>query len=105
MLFCFLIEIVKSRYRSGLFDRSSLSSSAGNSDANSLRNKFSAKSPCGNGLRFHNGLCMDIDECILDENACDSNQICVNDIGGYHCDCKIGFNLDATTNACIGNYL
>lgn len=44
---------------------------------------------------------MDINECEIDDNACDSNQVCVNDIAGYHCDCKIGFNLDTTTNACV----
>ena len=45
--------------------------------------------------------CVDINECKIHDTPCDSNQICVNDIGGYHCDCKIGFNLDTTTNACV----
>ena len=30
------------------------------------------------------------------------NQICTNEIGGYRCDCKIGFTLDPMTNGCEG---
>ncbi|XP_037816046.1 fibulin-2-like [Lucilia sericata] len=52
-------------------------------------------------FQWKNDNCVDIDECENDDMACDSNQNCVNDIGGYHCDCKIGFNLDTTTNACV----
>lgn len=44
---------------------------------------------------------IDIDECLTDKNACDSNQICTNEMGGYRCDCKIGFKMDATLNACV----
>ncbi|KAM7341271.1 uncharacterized protein ACRADG_012210 [Cochliomyia hominivorax] len=67
--------------------------------------KQSIKQPstmkCEDGFLWKNGECVDINECETDDTACDSNQVCVNDIGGYHCDCKIGFNLDTTTNACF----
>lgn len=43
---------------------------------------------------------VDIDECSYDKEACDVNQVCTNEVGGYRCDCKIGFSLDALTNAC-----
>lgn len=56
---------------------------------------------CGDGFQWKDDDCIDIDECKIDDTACDSNQICVNNIGGYHCDCKVGFNLDTTTNACV----
>ncbi|XP_039970142.1 fibulin-2 isoform X1 [Bactrocera tryoni] len=56
---------------------------------------------CSAGFQYKNDGCIDVDECLVDEYACDSSQICINDIGGYRCDCKIGFNLDATTNACV----
>ncbi|XP_055857924.1 fibrillin-1 [Episyrphus balteatus] len=56
---------------------------------------------CASGFRLKHGKCIDIDECLTDKNACDSNQICTNDIGGYRCDCKIGFNMDTTMNACV----
>ncbi|XP_012155021.2 fibulin-2 isoform X1 [Ceratitis capitata] len=56
---------------------------------------------CSAGYHYKNKSCVDIDECDIDEYACDSSQMCVNDIGGYRCDCKIGFNLDAITNACV----
>ncbi|XP_058117872.1 fibulin-1-like [Anopheles coustani] len=56
---------------------------------------------CTPGFRRHNDQCVDIDECAADRNACDSNQVCTNEIGGFRCDCKIGFILDAVTNACV----
>uniref|UniRef100_A0A0K8UD93 Fibulin-2 n=1 Tax=Bactrocera latifrons TaxID=174628 RepID=A0A0K8UD93_BACLA len=59
---------------------------------------------CSAGFQYKNNGCIDVDECLVDEYACDSSQMCINDIGGYRCDCKIGFNLDATTNACVGEY-
>lgn len=46
----------------------------------------------------------DIDECAADKYACDSNQVCTNEIGGFRCDCKIGFMLDQVTNACVGKF-
>lgn len=61
---------------------------------------FSSKK-CDEGFEWKNDNCVDINECEIDDTACDSNQVCVNDDSGYHCDCKIGFNLDTTTNACV----
>lgn len=46
----------------------------------------------------------DIDECSMDKQACDSTQNCVNTIGSYLCECRIGFNLDPVTGACTGNW-
>lgn len=43
---------------------------------------------------------LDIDECVIDRDACDANQICLNLPGAYRCDCKVGFILDPLTNAC-----
>ncbi|XP_021709534.1 fibulin-2 isoform X2 [Aedes aegypti] len=56
---------------------------------------------CSPGFRRHNEQCIDIDECAVDKYACDSNQVCTNEIGGFRCDCKIGFTLDQVTNACV----
>ncbi|KXJ70373.1 hypothetical protein RP20_CCG023913 [Aedes albopictus] len=56
---------------------------------------------CAPGFRRHNEQCVDIDECAVDKYACDSNQVCTNEIGGFRCDCKIGFTLDQVTNACV----
>lgn len=47
-------------------------------------------------LTFHS----DIDECQIDKEACDANQICMNLPGGFRCDCRLGFTLDPLTNAC-----
>lgn len=44
---------------------------------------------------------MDIDECQRDKHACDSNQQCVNEPGGYQCACRLGFTLDPVTKACV----
>ena len=35
---------------------------------------------------------IDINECQNDNGKCD--QICVNEIGSYHCDCRTGYKLD-----------
>lgn len=43
-----------------------------------------------------------MDECSFDKDACDANQICINQIGSYRCDCKIGFTIDPITKACEG---
>lgn len=56
---------------------------------------------CNYGFQWKNYRCQDINECKNDNVACDSNHVCVNDIGGYHCNCKIGFNMDTSTNTCI----
>lgn len=66
--------------------------------------KEKCENACSAGFQYKNEGCVDVDECLVDEYACDSSQVCFNDIGGYRCDCKIGFNLDATTNACVGEY-
>ncbi|XP_054745584.1 fibulin-1 isoform X2 [Anastrepha obliqua] len=64
-------------------------------------NKEKCENECSAGFHYHHDVCVDIDECAVDEYACDSSQVCNNEIGGYRCDCKIGFNLDITTNACL----
>uniref|UniRef100_A0A336K111 CSON005259 protein n=1 Tax=Culicoides sonorensis TaxID=179676 RepID=A0A336K111_CULSO len=55
--------------------------------------------PCELGFRRHKDKCVDIDECI--SNPCDLYQTCTNEIGGFRCDCKIGFTLDPKTKACV----
>jgi hypothetical protein len=40
----------------------------------------------GDGIK-----CKDIDEC--EEGLAHCDQVCFNDIGGYHCDCREGFKL------------
>ncbi|XP_059900354.1 low density lipoprotein receptor a [Gadus macrocephalus] len=57
--------------------------------------------PAGYGL-LDARRCGDIDEC-ADPDTC--SQICVNQIGGYKCDCREGYQLEPSTKACkaIGN--
>ena len=57
---------------------------------------------CEEGWSGDGGTCHDIDECALDQNACDvDNGRCVNSDGGYQCECTEGWALqpDATTCA------
>ena len=35
-------------------------------------------------------LTIDVNECISDNGGCE--QVCVNDYGSYHCECRQGFN-------------
>ncbi|KAJ6646501.1 Fibulin-1 [Pseudolycoriella hygida] len=78
-------------------------------------NECETERPCGKGMdcintaggfdcrpsRTTKKYDKNIDECALDRNACDSNQVCTNLAGGFQCDCKIGFTLDKVTNACV----
>ena len=41
---------------------------------------------------------LDVDECTLDIDNYD--QLCVNDIGSYHCECYTGYFRN--TSSCIG---
>ena len=40
----------------------------------------------------------DINECAADN--CD--QICVNDLGSYHCECYTGYFRDNNLSSCVG---
>lgn len=53
------------------------------------------------GFKRLGSKCIDINECETDRDACDTNQICTNELGGFRCDCRTGFILDPVTNACI----
>ena len=49
---------------------------------------------------------LDINECTQNTHAC--SQVCVNDLGSYHCDCYNGFLKQATTAidvTCTGTYV
>lgn len=56
---------------------------------------------CRPGYTSKHGKCLDIDECLINKDACDSNQNCKNMLGGYRCECKVGYKMDSRTNACI----
>ena len=43
---------------------------------------------------------IDIDECTL--NIDDCNQLCVNDIGSYHCECYDGYIRGTNSSSCVG---
>lgn len=46
---------------------------------------------------------IDIDECKYHLAGC--NQICINTIGNYTCDCFKGFQLKANNRTCIGEWM
>ncbi|XP_020288632.1 fibrillin-3-like isoform X2 [Pseudomyrmex gracilis] len=57
---------------------------------------------CIRGTRFvKNRGCVDINECRELEEACSSNEECVNTMGSYTCNCKTGFRRDNLTQACV----
>jgi len=43
------------------------------------------------------------DECQTDDHGC--QHICVNTIGGYRCECKIGYELNPDGRTCEGSLL
>ena len=46
-------------------------------------------------------LWLDVDECREGHHSC--AQMCVNDEGGYHCDCTQGYQLSDDGLGCEGN--
>ncbi|XP_032679008.1 fibrillin-1-like isoform X2 [Odontomachus brunneus] len=57
---------------------------------------------CMDGTRYvRNRGCVDINECRELEDACSSNEECVNTMGSYTCTCKTGFRRDNLTQACV----
>ncbi|XP_015191223.1 PREDICTED: fibrillin-2-like [Polistes dominula] len=62
----------------------------------------SADQKCLRGTKFvKNRGCVDIDECREIEDACSSNEQCINTMGSYICNCRTGFKRDNFTQACI----
>ena len=45
-------------------------------------------------------LVVDIDECMSNNDSCE--QICVNNIGSYSCDCYEGYDVDVDGRSCSG---
>ncbi len=43
---------------------------------------------------------VDVNECTIDTDGCDD--ICVNEVGSYHCECNVGFELDEDNHGCSG---
>ncbi|CAK1546756.1 unnamed protein product [Leptosia nina] len=58
---------------------------------------------CPDGMRIdpHRRTCEDIDECVEGTHLCDQYQSCLNTNGSHECRCKLGFELDHTTGACV----
>ena len=44
----------------------------------------------------------DIDECKNKHNSCPSNSECINNIGGYTCECNDGYQMSIKTKSCVG---
>ncbi|XP_012149839.2 uncharacterized protein LOC100874867 [Megachile rotundata] len=62
----------------------------------------SSNQKCVPGTKFvRNRGCVDVDECREIEDACSSNEECVNTVGSYTCNCKIGFRRENLTQACV----
>ena len=42
----------------------------------------------------------DIGECLLGISDC--NQTCINTVGSYYCQCKLGYTLSNDSHSCLG---
>lgn len=51
-------------------------------------------------LYFNHFLLPEIDECATGTHGCE--QICINTMGGYKCDCKLGYELHSDGKKCEG---
>lgn len=62
-----------------------------------------SKDHCPDGMRKREGslFCEDIDECVEGTHLCDQYQNCLNTNGTYECHCKLGYELDIITGACV----
>ncbi|XP_066276587.1 mucin-like protein isoform X1 [Branchiostoma lanceolatum] len=50
---------------------------------------------------YHTGqFCEDFDECAAGTDDCGQNAVCVNDFGGYHCECKPGYYPNPDGKSC-----
>ncbi|XP_059051450.1 fibrillin-1-like [Achroia grisella] len=58
---------------------------------------------CPDGMRHRPGstICEDIDECLEGIHLCDRHQNCLNTNGSHECHCKLGYELDIITSACV----
>lgn len=56
---------------------------------------------CSAGMKLVKNRCTDVNECREIEDACTSDEECINTIGSYKCDCKIGFRRENLTQACV----
>lgn len=57
--------------------------------------------PAGFAYNTVNGLCEDIDECVIGTHNCyGANEICRNHRGSYLCECDDGFHRNRTTKVC-----
>lgn len=46
----------------------------------------------------------DVDECAVGKHDCDANAECINEEGGYSCECGDGFFGNGTNGTCFGNF-
>ncbi|XP_017758004.1 PREDICTED: fibrillin-3-like [Eufriesea mexicana] len=56
---------------------------------------------CFPGMKLVKNRCVDINECREIEDACTSDEECINTMGSYKCECKIGFRRENLTQACV----
>jgi len=57
---------------------------------------------CQDGFEYHSGSdhCVDIDECITDQDDCGEHFDCINNVGSFECDCIDDYGFHPTTQKC-----
>nr|XP_019949922.1 PREDICTED: adhesion G protein-coupled receptor E1-like isoform X1 [Paralichthys olivaceus] len=68
-----------------------------------------SKASCPNGFNKVKSICIDNDECAVDENdpeeigPCGEDSLCINTHGGFHCQCKDGYRSSTGTVTFLAN--
>ena len=68
-------------------------------DCSNTQGSFTCQ--CFSGFFVQDGACVDVNECIVNDDCDPTSEQCRNTIGSYVCDCVSGFVADGQGN-CVG---
>lgn len=73
------------------------------SEGETTPGKYTCVCEAGYGGGGVNAICLDVNECLLSSPPCGENSECVNETGGYGCNCILGFSSDGLASGEINS--